>query len=528
MTTAPMITSPRWLRRIATPVMILGLAGCASIPADLGRSDVDELVAERGHSIGTDDTATVLSTLVTPSLTADDAVRIALINNPELQAKYAELGFAAADAYEAGRIRNPILSSLVLSSNRPGELDQVSLGLVTSFTDFVTLPARKRLAAAEYAAVKQHIGAAVRETAADAESAYYHFVGAKQVAALRSQIAKAAGLSVALAERYYEAGNLTPREISMERATAAEARLEALAADAEAYEMRSALGTVMGLSVSGPWDAPAQLPVPLASEDSLDELLALAAQSRLDLAAARADADRVADQRGVTGWTRWLGDLDIGVESERETDGARLKGPLVEWEVPLFTQNRDEILRLDADLQIAIAEVRKLTLAVSNDVHLAYAKTENARARVNTYRDTLVPARIAVTARAKEEEAFMLIGIFELLETKQQEYDAYQGYLEVVRDYWLARSELTRAVGNTLPSTASIGKERLDVEKLIQPQGDGDHSQHNMQGDMKGMQHDMKNGMKGMQHDAAKPGETEPPNDEHAGHGNRKPDGESQ
>ena len=122
----------------------------------------------------------------------------------------------------------------------------------------------------------------------------------------------------------------------------------------------------------------------------------------------------------------------------------------------------------------------------------------------------------------------MLIGIFELLETKQQEYDAYQGYLEVVRDYWLARSELTRAVGNTLPSTASIGKERLDVEKLIQPQGGGDHSQHNMQGDMKGMQHDMKNGMKGMQHDAAKPGETEPPNDEHAGHGNRKPDGESQ
>ena len=510
MTTVPMITSPRWLQRIATPVMILGLSGCASVPADLGRSEVDELVAERGQAIDTGETSAILSNLVTQALTADDAVRIALINNPELQATYAELGFAAADVYEAGRIRNPILSGLVLSSNRSGELDQVSFGLVTSFTDFVTLPARKRLAAAE------------------AESAYYQFVGAKQVAALRSQIAKAAGLSAALAERYHEAGNMTPRELAMERAAAAEARLEALAADAEAYAMRSALGTVMGLSVSGSWDAPAQLPVPLASEDSLDELLSLAARSRLDLAAARADADRVADQRGVTGWTRWLGDLDVGFENERETDGARLKGPSVDWEVPLFTQNRDALLRLDADLQIAIAEVRRLTLAVNNDVHLAFAKAANARAHVKTYRDTLVPARVAVTARAKEEEAFMLIGIFELLEIKQQEYDAYQGYLEAVRDYWLARTELTRAVGNSLPSSGNIGKERLDVEELIQPQGGGEHSQHNMQGDMKGMQHDMQGDMKGMQHDDAKPAETAPPESEYAGHGNHKPDGESQ
>ncbi len=485
-----MTTSPRWSRRVATPLVILGLSGCASVPADLGRSDVDSLVTERGQAVDTGDTAALLASLVTPALSADDTVRIALINNPELQATYAELGFAVADVYEAGRIRNPILSGSVLSSNRSGELDQVSLGLVTSFTDFITLPARKRLAAAEYAAVKQLIGAAVLETAADAESAYYQYVGAKQVSALRTQIAKAAGLSVALAERYHDAGNLTPRELAMERAAAAEAQLEAFAAGAEAYAMRTALGTVMGLSVNGSWDASAQLPVPLASDGPLDELLELAAQSRLDLAAARAHADRVADQRGVTGWTRWLGELDVGVERERETDGARLTGPTADWELPLFTQNRDALMRLDAELLIAIAEVRRLTLAVTNEVHLAFAETANARARVTAYRDTLVPARVAITARAKEEESFMLIGIFELLEIKQQEYDAYQGYLEVVRDYWLARTELARAVGNTLPGSGNIGNERLDVEKLIQPQSGGAHSQHNMQGDMKGMQHD--------------------------------------
>ncbi len=485
MTTAHISTSPRWSWRIAAIALALGASGCAVVPADLGRSEVDSLITERGQTVDTGDTAALLASLITPSLSADDAVRIALINNPELQATYAKLGFAVADVYEAGRIRNPFLSGSVLTPNRAGERDQVSLGLVGSFTDLITLPARKRLAAAEYAAVQQQIGAAVLETAADAESAYYQFVGAKQVAVLRTQIAKTAGLSAALAERYHDAGNLTPRELAMERAAAAEAQLEAFDADAKAYAMRIALGTVMGLRVNGHWDAPAQLPVPLASDEPLDELLELAAQSRLDLAAAHAHADMVADQRGVTGWTRWLGDLEVGIERERETDGARLKGSSVDWELPIFTQNKDALLRLDADLQMAIAEVRRLTLAVGNEVHLAFAETADARARVTLYRDRLVPARVAISARAKEEEAFMLIGIFELLETKQQEYDAYQGYLEVVRDYWLARTELTRAIGNTLPGSQNIGKERLDVEKLIQPKKGGAHAQHNMHGDHK-------------------------------------------
>ena len=75
----------------------------------------------------------------------------------------------------------------------------------------------------------------------------------------------------------------------------------------------------------------------------------------------------------------------------------------------------------------------------------------------------------------------MLIGIFELLETKQDEYDTYHGYLEGVRDYWLARTDLSLAVGNTLPSSAHVGKEYLDVEEYLAPKSSGvDHSKHSM------------------------------------------------
>ncbi|MFT5453146.1 MAG: cobalt-zinc-cadmium efflux system outer membrane protein, partial [Enterobacterales bacterium] len=420
-----------------------------------------------------------LNTLLAEPLTSDSVIRIALTNNPQLRAIYANLGIAAADVYEAGRIRNPIFSFTSLDTNVSGELNQITYGLIASFTDLITLSSRKRFAEGEFAVMKQTIGAEIINITAETEAAFYEFVAAKQVSALRAQIAKAGELSAQLAKRYFDAGNLTPRDFALEYAAASESKLASLEAKAQAYGKRADLATLLGLSVGDNWDAPAQLPVPLVHEDDVNSLIQLAQQSRLDLAAARKRTDLLADRLGVTNWTRWLGELDVGIEHERDTDGADLTGPTLEWEVPIFTQNHDRQLRASAELQIAIAEVQRLTIDVENSVRLAHAETLNTKARVHEYRDSLIPARIEVVNRAQEEEAFMLIGIFELLETKQDEYDAYQSYLEIVRDYWLARTELARAVGNTLPSSTHVGKEVLNVEDYITSESsEVDHSGH--------------------------------------------------
>lgn len=465
------------------------LGGCASVPEDLGREQVDELVAARGQPVD-GDADELLATLMSAPLSAESAVRIALVNNPDLQSSYARLGFAAADVYEAGRIRNPVFSGVFLDSDVAGERDQVTLGLVTSFTDLITLRARSRLARDAYAALKQEIGAEVLATAAYTEKAYYYYVGAQQVAALRRHIAKAGALSAALAERFRDAGNLTPRELAMERAAASEVELAALEAEAEAFAARTELAGVLGLSVGDAWHAPAALHLPIKEEDALAALLSLAQAHRLDLAAAVTTADVLADRRGVVNWTRWLGDLDVGVERERETDGARLTGPVVDWDVPIFNQHRDALLRADADLQIAVNDVRRVRIDVDNSVRLAHATLENARARVDEYRTALIPQRIETVARAQEEVNFMLIGIFELIALKQDEYDTYQAYLEAIRDYWLARADLALAAGTALPSSAQISEQRIDVEEFVRPASGGmDHSSHGGEHDHSKMQH---------------------------------------
>lgn len=476
------------LVRVFFAVLLTIIGGCASLPAENGRGNVDKLLMERGRAVD-NATSELLETLTRETLTPDSAIRIALLNNPELQSTYASLGFAAADVYEAGRIRNPVLGVAVLNPSRSDERDQLTWGLVTSFTDLITLPARSRLAENSFAALQQTVGAEVLAVAAHTEQAYYDYVRAQQVAALRAQIAKAGALSAALATRYGEAGNLSPRELAMEHAAASQTRLAALDAEATAYNARTALAQLLGLPAADNWAVPAQLPLPVAQEDELESLLLLAEKSRLDLAAARARAAVRADQLGVVNWTRWLGELDIGFEREQEAGGGNHTGPTLAWELPIFNQHEDAQLRADTELQIAINDVRRITLDVDNSVRLAYANLVNTRARVVEYQDVLIPQRVATVVSAQQEFNFMLIGVFELIALKQDEYDTYQGYLEAIGDYWAARAELGLATGTALPSNSQIGDQRVDAQQFIEPgEGTMDHSAHgSMSGGASGM-----------------------------------------
>ena len=107
-------------------VVLLALGGCATLPPDLGRSDVDALVGERGMPVeaATNENGdSLVESLTSEPLSAESSIRIALVNNPDLKASYAQLGFAAADVYAAGRIRNPVFSASVLDSNQAGGRD---------------------------------------------------------------------------------------------------------------------------------------------------------------------------------------------------------------------------------------------------------------------------------------------------------------------------------------------------------------------------------------------------------------------
>lgn len=484
------------VRRGAPLVLMLSLlAGCASLPRDRGKQDVDALLDARGVPVAAArlgsaaDIDRAVSSLLAEPLQPDAALRVALLRSPRLQREYARLGLVWADVFEATRPANPGFGFSRKRDEHGGH--ELSRSLSLDLADLMLLPSRSRLAQAEFERERLEIAAAIVSVASRVEAAWYRYVGARQVADMRAAVARAAELSAELAGRFHAAGNISELQLKQEQAAASEARIEAARVAAEALRQRQALNAAMGLSgdEAARWQASERLPLPVAEEDDADALLALAREHRLDLLASRREATLLGDAEAVVRRWRWLGGLDIGYEQERETGGGRKQGPEIGFELPLFHQGQGRVARAEALRKRSQAALAQLELEIEGDIRTGAERVRTMKAVAETYRAALIPQRETVVARQQERFNYMLIGAFELIQAKREEYDAYQGYLEAIRDYWLARVALARATGTRLPSEANVSGLTPGVEQILAPQAPVDHSGHG------GMDHAAHEGM---------------------------------
>lgn len=488
------------------------LSGCASLSPRAGDQNINDLLsARRGPQVEwsaviqpAEERQAIDEWLGAP-MTAETAVRVAMLRSPRLQQEYARLGLARAEVLEAVEIANPRLG-LSRFSLSPGAGTNRTAALSLPLVDLLVLPVRARLARAEFERAQLEIAGAVLGVAADVEAGWYRYVGAQQVADMRTAVAEGADASSELAQRFFDAGNITELQLNQERAAASEARIAAARARAEAGRARLALNTLIGLSgTDAQWATSDRLPLPVANEDDPAQLAALARASNLELLAARQQADILADALGITRRLRWFGGSEIGYEREKEADGSRLRGPTLDLELPIFNQGQAKVARAEALLAEAQARVALAELGVDNAIRLGAEEVRELSGIVSIHREALIPQREIVVKRSQQEQNFMLIGVFELIQAKVNEYDAYQGYLESVRDYWLARTELMRALGQRLPSDASVAARTPSVQDILKPAADASmhgmdhsgHSGHTMSppadapaaGDMQGMDH---------------------------------------
>lgn len=90
-----------------------------------------------------------------------------------------------------------------------------------------------------------------------------------------------------------------------------------------------------------------------------------------------------------------------------------------------------------------------LVVEIGAEVRQLRAGLEAARAREAHLRSVVLPLRrLAVTESQKFVNA-MQHSIFTLLLAKQAEIDAGALYIDALRDYWMTRARLERAVGGT-------------------------------------------------------------------------------
>jgi len=442
---------------VLAPLLALVLAGCAGVPRDRGAAAVNERLKARGGSPAHFEPAAKSTAPAT--LSVDDAVTLAFERSPAIRELYAELGVSAADVIEARTPANPTLGYARLVD---GDATRVTRSASLNLAELLLMPARSRLAGAGLESARDRVASRLLALEHDVRAAWYDAVSTTQRSDVAALAARAADASAEYARRLDAAGNITPRALAQELAAAANGGIDAARARAEALRSRAELATLIGLSTRDDWRVATRLPAMPAEEAAPVDVVERALATRLDLTAARREADAVEAALSTARAWRWLGEFEVGYEREDEPDGARLRGPTFALKLPLFGFNRAGVLRAEAARDAARARRDALELAIRNDAALALDRMATARGIVEAYRDALVPQREAASARTLEEVNFMLSGAFELLATRREQFAAYREYIDAVRDYWLARVDLERALGANLPGDAATATLDLD------------------------------------------------------------------
>lgn len=148
---------------------------------------------------------------------------------------------------------------------------------------------------------------------------------------------------------------------------------------------RSTPNELTGLALtSADWHTPAELPAPPAADDAAASLLPLALQSRLDLAAQRREITLLIDALRTARNFRYVGAVEVGAQTERQSDRSRLTGPTLSLELPVFNQGAGKLARAQAQLEEAQSALASLELAIASKVHL---QAQRAARRVGAPRN---------------------------------------------------------------------------------------------------------------------------------------------
>lgn len=464
----------------AVCLFLVSLTGCASVNLSAGFPDVSTAVEERSAAKivwnrGTelDQEATEkLRVLLQRKLTADGGVQIALLNNRDLQAMYTELGVAQADLVQAGLFRNPILDAAVLfplSGVRP----DLQLTMVISFLDALYVPLRKRVAAAQFEAAKFQVTGVVLDFAVQVRTAFYEHQANEQLLELRQSIVQALTASYEVSRRLHEAGNITDLTLARDRASMEASKLALRSAEVAVRQSRERLNSLMGTwGEDTKWDIDGRLSEIPSEPPRMTGIEHAALIRSLDLSHARQRILVAGQQLGYDRATALIPALDLGVGAERQ-EGWKV-GPVLSVPIPLFDQGQARIGRALAELRRAQHEYYALGVRIRAVARAAQDRLQGAQDRALYYRDILLPLQERIVNEAQLQYNAMQIGIFQLLRDREQQIETGVAYVEALREYWLARSDLEQLSSGRLPVSNGFRTERMGVKAKTKGGTNGD------------------------------------------------------
>ncbi|MFL9889371.1 TolC family protein [Paraburkholderia sp. RL17-383-BIF-A] len=436
------------------------LAGCTTFSKDGGFNTVSTTASERlgkdAVLVKTDEDRDAVAKrtqeLLSRPLSMDDAVQIALLNNRSLQASYGELGISEADLVQAGRLPNPGFS---FSRTHGGNDLSINRTFTLGLLSVLTLPLATRIESRRFEQTRLLAADAMLRVAADTRRAYINAVAMQQSAAYAGQVKDSAEAGAELALRMQQAGNFSKLDYAREQAFYADAVAQLARTRQQSVAAREKLTRMMGL-----WGAQTQFTLPERLPDlpkdrpELNDLESFAMQNRLDIQAAKVQTQSVASSLGLSKATRFINALDVGYQNNFTTADGHEQGYEISVEIPIFNWGGSKVARAEAIYMQSANRVAETAINARSEVRESYSAYVTNYDVAKHYRDEVVPIRKTISDELLLRYNGMLASVFELLSDSRDQVGAVNSYIDALKDYWLAETDLQQAVGGRLPPLA--------------------------------------------------------------------------
>jgi outer membrane protein TolC len=439
------------MKAVLAGCALLGLAACASTGPDGGFADVGKAVSSRTgmetkwvrSAKEAEDVRERVKQLLAKPLGPEDAVQIALVNNPGLQASYAELGVAGGDLLSTV-LPNPQLS--YLRTQHEGEY-KIETVLSFNILSLVTVPMAMRAQERRFAQAKLRAAEAAVRMAAETRKAYFRALAAQQAAAYMEDVKSAAEASAELARRMAAVGNFSKLDRMRQQAFYAEATAQLAAARQAAVSERERLIRLMGLwGGETQFKLPSRMPELPKAPRELPNAESLAMEERLDVQAAREEAQALARSLGLTRVTRFTDEFELGIARTREDPEPAKKGYEIGVPIPLFDWGSGRMARAEALYMQAASRIAETAINARSDVRESYSAYRTAYDTARHYGEEIVPLRKQISEEMVLRYNGMLASVFELLVDAREQVSAVSASIDALGQFWLADAELQRSL----------------------------------------------------------------------------------
>ncbi len=390
--------------------------------------------------------------LLAMPLSADAAVKIALLNNREARAALSEIGIARGTLVQAGLIPNPEVD---FEMRAPGGAQpvQIDVGLELNISATLLAPVRAGIAEASLDAERLKAAGALLDLTWSTRVAFYEAQAAQQKLDLRLRAFASQQASYETAAELSKVGNLAALALSNELGAVELARVQVAEAENSLLDAREVMNRKLGLSgnrttwrLAGPLSVPNEI-----APGEMTEAKAITAS--LELAELINRAEAASRKVGLAKTEAWLPHLAAGFHGERDAALWEL-GAHVTVGLPIFDRAQGRHLSARSEYDALRARAEHQALLIRSAVRTALNRAESAGKRARHYAERLVPARQETLKQTLLQYNAMQLGVFQVLAAQRAVTETALAQVDATLDAWKARASLDLlAAGRMTPLT---------------------------------------------------------------------------